>query len=245
MTGQRTSGAATTGPTVSLQPWYFSHEPEAIGGSLYALPAEHRREAAQLLTEHGSTVHIDMILGRDDRQLGVTPDQLAGLRDTVPDARLDLHLISVGEDSALVAANERQVLELAAQLKAARVTLSAAALARNGAAVQALRDAGVQIWLEIGPDDAVDTTLAARADGALVMLIEPGTTDSADASHLTKIAALPPDWVSGVDGGVTAELARTSLAAGASYVVSGRALLALTDKAAQATAHTDSSSTTE
>jgi pentose-5-phosphate-3-epimerase len=56
------------------------------------------------------------------------------------------------------------------------------------------------------------------------MLIESGTKNSADRTHLNKVPALATARKVGIDGGVTASVAAEAWEAGATVIVSGRAL---------------------
>ena len=64
-----------------------------------------------------------------------------------------------------------------------------------------------------------------QVDGALVMLITPGTKQAADLDQLDKLARLVTKVPVGVDGGVTHRIAKECDDRGASYLVSGRDLL--------------------
>jgi len=60
------------------------------------------------------------------------------------------------------------------------------------------------------------------------MLIEPGTKGDADLASTNVLASMAQEVRVGVDGGVTLSVASSALAAGAEYLVVGRALFGLT-----------------
>jgi pentose-5-phosphate-3-epimerase len=64
-----------------------------------------------------------------------------------------------------------------------------------------------------------------RLMNQLVMVLEPGRTGIADPLLCSKVAALAPALPVGVDGGVGEANVDECLRAGATYLVSGRALL--------------------
>lgn len=224
---------------VRLHPWHRAFPPHVIGGSLYAVPPALRpRAAAQLDAEH-CRVHIDVILGPDGHR-GVAPEEIDAIAAAVPQGRLDLHLILVDQPPQGIAeAVTREVdrmLAIAERLSVAGVTLPTRLASVHGAAVERLRAGGVPVFLEVGPRDDVFgedggfATDAPVVDGCLVMLIEPGTRGQADPGLIDRVGRLAPTTPVAVDGGVTAELARACVAAGAHYVVSGRALFDLGDR---------------
>jgi pentose-5-phosphate-3-epimerase len=211
---------------VRLAPWFATLPESVLGGSLYAVPRELRVDAATVLAANGCAVHADMIVSATGEQLGVSPDELLAVRAALPDARIDVHLMLVddvfaeGQSDAVA-----DVLRTAEAVGAERVATSPALLDLPGDVFPDLRRAGVPVWIEVGPGHDGSGLPREGVDGALVMFIRPGTTDSADPAHLGKLAELANVLPVGVDGGVTAELATASVKAGATFIVSGRALL--------------------
>lgn len=188
----------------------------AASGSLYAVAAESRPAAAAELAARGLRVHVDLIVGAGGHR-GVTPDALRAVRAAAPDAVVEVHLIVDGGDLDLAVA---EAVEAAVDVRAEFLVLPREAPAV--AAAEALRAAGVALWRQVSPDDAAD--VPDGADGALVMLIAPGTADDADPALVDRVAALSGRMPVGVDGGVTPELAERCVAAGATTIVAGRAL---------------------
>lgn len=194
-------------------------------GSLYAVAPAEREAAATALAARGLNVHVDVVIDPAGRHRGLTPDEMRAARAAAPDARLEVHLIVDGAEPG--ADSDRAVGETIAaaiETRVAVVMLPPELCAEPGALVAALRSAGIAVWAAIGPHDAA--VVPAGADGALVMLIEPGTLDSADPALVDRVAELSRRRPVGVDGGVTEELAERCIAAGATTIVAGRALFA-------------------
>ncbi|MFC4223995.1 hypothetical protein [Lysinibacter cavernae] len=210
---------------VTIADWADEFPASALGGSIYAVAPPLRLEAARRLADAGHGIHADLILGHEGIHTGVTPQMVREIRSALPEADIDLHLITHGTPAKEQAIAEAEALNLANDVRASRIALSPAAFARNERAITELRDAGINVWVELEPIHSANPLEAGDADGALIMLIEPGTITTADPSNINKIEALPGAWNVGVDGGVTRAIATTSHAAGVSYIVSGRALL--------------------
>jgi pentose-5-phosphate-3-epimerase len=95
----------------------------------------------------------------------------------------------------------------------------------------ALRAAGSSPWIALWQewDGVVAPPWPASPDGVLVMLIEPGTTDSCRIDRLgivTACASENPGIPVVVDGGITEDIAPLCVTAGVESMVVGRALLA-------------------
>lgn len=184
--------------------------PGTRAGSLYAVPAVDRLAAARELAEAGWWIHVDVM--SDGR--GVTVAELARVRAAFPSARIEVHVIDLPPATGAP-------LPLADVLAARpdRVVLAAGRCALEGAAVRA---GGAELWAE-GHEDPVPAR--AGVEGVLVMLIDPGTTQSIDLSRLDRVAALPPGLGVGVDGGVGPQHVAALVRTGVQHLVSGRALL--------------------
>ena len=140
--------------TVLVAPWHEDLGDHAVGGSVFAVDPAHRVEAAERLADAGCRVHVDIILGHDDRHRGVTFDELVAIRRAVPAARIDLHLIVLGEfvrPARLV--EERRAIETAAiEVGAEFITVSRPCLSLHADALTAARAGGTRVWLEVPPD---------------------------------------------------------------------------------------------
>jgi len=209
-----------TGPRVHLADWHRRLPGLGVAGSLYAVAPSHRLEAAALLHRAGCRVHVDVIVGSEGH-VGVTFAELAAVRAALPSAVVDLHLIVLGPPDPDV---EREALEKAVTLGLATVTLTGGQVRRHADRVRRLRADGVGVWEQVAPG-ADELEAPGLVDGALVMLITPGTREAADLDRLGVVERLGSRLPVGVDGGVTGAVAQRCREAGAAYVVSGRALL--------------------
>ena len=216
--------------TVQIKPWQHDLGHHVVGGSVYAVKPSLRVAAAVQLRDAGCRVHADIILGPDHRHRGVSLDELTAIRRAAPTARVDLHLIVLGtqQDPAALA-EERRTIQTAIDIGVDFITVSQSRRELHQPMLAAARAAGIGLWLEVPPDspgpDAPDT---AAVDGALVMLIEPGTKQSANLGHLEKVRRLAPQLPVAVDGGVTRTIAALCVDLGARYTISGRDLFSLT-----------------
>lgn len=208
---------------LNLAIWARNFAPGTISGSVYAVPAASRLQAARLLTERGHRVHVDLIITDDGTHTGVTPDELLLMHRAVPEARFDVHLIlPTIEMIDPVKSAAETAIRAAGEVKAKFFALAPRVLQDFADALEDLRTKEVPIWAEVSIGD--DLTGLRRADGALVMLIESGTRNAADPSQLRKVARLAGTTPIAIDGGVTAAVAAEGLQLGADVIVSGRAL---------------------
>ena len=79
--------------------------------------------------------------------------------------------------------------------------------------------------VEVPPDKPGTDEAGIAIDGVLVMLIEPGTDQTANLAHLEKVERLARSVPVAVDGGVTRRITAKCLKLGARYAISGRDLL--------------------
>ena len=222
---------------VLLNPWHRQFATGQVGGSLYAVPRGQRAEAATLLHRSGCRVHVDVIVGPEGHR-GVTFSEVALIRAALPTARIDLHLIVLDATSV---DDEVTAIDIARTLAFETLTLTGEQIRRHAVRVHRLRSAGIAVWEEIAPG-VDEPTAADHVDGALIMLITPGSKETADLGQLDKITALAGRIPVGVDGGVTGAIAHQCHDRGAGYLISGRDLLQTTRTA---TLPTPASSTPE
>lgn len=209
-----------TGLTVAS--WHREHAEVEMAGSLYAAAPDDRLEAARALHIAGCWVHVDVIIDGSGVAIGVSLDELAAVRSALPEALLDVHLIVLpGLDDSGRAAAAAAVVAAVVDCGVQRLSVAPRLLGPDGPAT--LRSVGVAVWYEVADASAAD--VPSDADGALVMLITPGTAEAADVSRLEAVEALSGRLPVGVDGGVTDAVALLARSAGADYLVSGRALL--------------------
>jgi pentose-5-phosphate-3-epimerase len=194
------------------------HPGAILAGSIYAVPKPDRLAVAEVLAAAGLWIHADVIVA-DDTHRGV---DIALVRTLVARGLgpVDVHLIAADMDG---------VLEEVCRTRADRITFpfeACAGITGVAAVAERIRSAGAAPWVAVAPDtDLVEVELCLPVvDGALVMLIEPGSSEDADPCLEKKVAAIGPLIPVGVDGGVNEANLPACLGAGARYIVSGRAL---------------------
>lgn len=217
MTGRRT-------PAVRMSAW---DTPPGVStaGSIYAVGAHLQLSAARLLQGQGRWVHVD-VMAEGGRPVGGVPlATLDEIRATLPDARVEVHLVSRAPGRL------DEVLGRVLGARPQRVVLPLRKHGAMGTLARSVRERGAQVWAEIAPDARVPEAGALRdeVDGALLMLIPPGTRQDADLTRLDAVRALAPHLAVGVDGGVDSDNTSSCVAAGAVHLVSGRALLRKVD----------------
>lgn len=206
-----------------LAPWHRRH-PGCITGSVYAGAPSERIPLVRTMSEAGLTVHVDVI---DDGHGGDRGIDMAGLRDiaaVVPEGNLEVHLIGSPD---FVDERLRDILACAPT----RVFLPWASFTNPRAG--AVRTSGAGAWITVWDEwtGLGEPHWPAAPDGVLVMLIEPGTRDTAGIDRLAIVTACASGLPVAVDGGVTEQLAALCVSAGAQSMVVGRALLADTASA--------------
>jgi pentose-5-phosphate-3-epimerase len=211
---------------VTLNDWYRDFPAHTVGGSLYAVPPQHRMEAASLLHRNGCRLHVDVIIGPDGHR-GVGWAELSAVRAALPTARIDLHLVMV--DDCVAIEDETLAIDITRTLTLDAITMSGEQIGRHRARLERLRAAGVDVCEEVRPDAAGPTE--PDIDGALVMFIPPGTKQAADLAQLDKVSKLAASLPVRVDGGITHPIARQCHDRGAGYLISGRDLLTVTTSA--------------
>ena len=215
---------------IGLNDWHREYPDFTVGGSLYAVQPGQRVQAAELLAGNRCRVHVDVIIGHDGANRGVTWEELQAVRDAVPTARVDLHLIFLHGSTP---DDEAQALQVAASHAMESLAINGGRAARHLDWLTRLRSDGVLLLEELPPETTAPV-LDGRVDGALVMFIAPGTKDTADLGQLDKVQRLARALPVAVDGGVTRAVAHESYERGAGYLISGRDLFRTTKLA---TAH--------
>jgi hypothetical protein len=184
--------------------------PGSRAGSLYSTPPELRRDAARQLAAAGWWLHVDVLLTPDGPE-GISVDALAEVRDELPDALVEVHLMEFGGQLS-------PVLDSFLELRPDRVVLPASRCGTDGPRV---RDTGTQVWSEVHRGVLPDV----EVDGLLLMLIDPGTRQDCDLDRLRATSTFPAGVPVGVDGGVRPPHLAPCLEAGVRHLISGRALL--------------------
>ena len=222
-TGRRV-GVVTVRPILSkaLMDAVAGWPDATLAASIYAAPEADRREVAIAAALAGLWVHADVIV-TDRVNRGVDLELIRDLA-TSQIGPLDIHLIIEGSDTDRLP----ELIEEVCSIPVSRITVPLEAVTDIPAVADRIRAAGAAPWLAIAPATDPGNALIHRAhiDGVLVMLIQPGTTSHADETISHKAETIAPHTVVGVDGGVNRSNLATYLDAGASYIVSGRGLLA-------------------
>lgn len=211
-------------PSLRIAPWLRSLGVESAA-SIYALPPSRRVAGGVAAASQGLWVHADLILERAAdggvKNTGVAVDDVLEILASVPAARVEVHLIVIDCSTAWNSA----VSAVAEQLNGASI-LRWTAQSQVMEHLATLLPQAAERWIEVyAPRDNGEP--APDADGVLVMLIEPGSKNAADPAAIAVVAEHSSDGHStGVDGGVTPEVAKAAVAAGARHIVVGRALWA-------------------
>jgi Ribulose-phosphate 3 epimerase family len=201
-----------------LAPWY-GRFPGKLAGSVYAVPSAARRQIASELARAGLDVHVDMMAADEGLPVGVSVTELRAIAASVPGARVGVQLIG---STAFVDA----LLPAVLSTRPAKVFLPWHSFTEER--VQAVRAAGCAAWIALWNEwDGLGAPgWPAAPDGALVMLLEPGTAGTCQLSRLALATACAAELPVIVDGGVTEEVAPLCITAGVESMVVGRALLA-------------------
>ncbi|OZF52496.1 hypothetical protein [Rhodococcus sp. 14-2470-1a] len=194
--------------TVALAPWHAGHE-DVLSGSIYASAPGRRIDAARALVAAGISVHVDVMAPGEGLPAGIDTAELAELADVVPQHMLGIHLIGS-------AAGVRKLLPTIPHCGDLYVPIG----------IRDERDC--RLWAAVW--DEFDDTAPTAEDldgyhGVLVMLLQPGTSGTADPDRLKFARMFSARGDVTVDGGVTPELIPRCRSSGATTLVVGRALL--------------------
>ena len=204
-----------------LAPWHRRFAGQ-LAGSIYAVDAAVRVNAAQELSMNGCDIHVDVMSEADGLPAGVTLAELRRIAEVVDPARIGVHLIG---PPAFV----DEMLAAILAVRPATVFLPWEAF--TAARADAVRATGAAAWVALWREwDGLDpasgpTAWPATPDGVLVMLIEPGSANRSALGRLAVVTACAADLPVAVDGGVTESVAELCVTAGARSIVVGRALL--------------------
>lgn len=166
-----------------------------------------------MLNDRGLWIHADVFA---DASMGVSLDLITGLVDTGV-GPVDVHLLTADASDAL---------DVVCRPGVARITMPFEGMGDIETHASRVRDVGARPWLAVAPGTPLGAYREhlAHVDGVLVMLIEPGTKNSADLTQLTKVEQRQRDRAAGVDGGVDEANLGAILDAGTEYVVIGHRL---------------------
>lgn len=207
----------TTLPPVALADWH-QRFPGLMAGSVYAVEPHARSDAARVLAVAGLDVHVDLMAESERMPAGVSLAELRDIANTVHRKAVGVHLIGSAE---FVDATLPEVLPLQPGV----VFLPWAAFTDDRARL--IRATGGAAWIAIWREweGLADPAWPAAPDGALVMLIEPGTRNNCVIERMSIVAACASEMPVAVDGGITEEIAPLCVSAGAQSLVVGRSLL--------------------
>jgi Ribulose-phosphate 3 epimerase family len=211
-----TTPNATESPR--LAPWHARY-PGLLAGSVYAVPPGERRRTARELADAGLDVHVDIMAADEGFPVGVSVEELRAIAESVPSVRVGVQLI--GSEAFVDAA-----LPAVLSTRPGKVFLPWHSF--TGQRIRAARAAGCSAWIALWTEwDGVGVpSWPTSPDGALVMLLEPGTAGTCRLDRLAIAAACAAELSVIVDGGVTEEVAPLCVTAGVESMVVGRALLA-------------------
>lgn len=186
-----------------------------LAGSLYAGTPGQRPTVAKALADSGLSLHVDLFPSLEQ---GVSLEELDAITSLKVDL-LDVHLLNQKSMQHLEAVCHRDV---------GRVSFPFEDVADPLSVAEYIHAAGKAAWLALAPATSANMCLPLlpAVDGVLVMLIPPGSKNSADLSLLSKIHELVSKGKQvGVDGGIDDANIGDILQAGATYLVAGRSLL--------------------
>ena len=186
---------------------------------MYAVPPAERRQISSELAGAGLDVHVDMMAADEGLPVGVSLGELRAIAAAVPSSRVDVQLIG---SSTFVDA----VLPSVLSTRPAKVFLPWHSFTEHR--IQAVRSAGCAAWIALWTewDGRGMPRWPATPDGALVMLLEPGSSGTCQLNRLAVATVCAAELPVIVDGGVTEEVAPLCITAGVESMVVGRALLA-------------------
>jgi Ribulose-phosphate 3 epimerase family len=208
----------STARAARIAPWH-TRFPQRLAGSVYAVPPSERPPTATALDEAGLDVHVDLMAAGEGLPAGVGLHELRAIAAVVSGERIGVQLIGSAD---FVDAVLPEVLAT----RPGKVFLPWSAFTER--LVGAVRAAGSSPWIALWTewDGRGAPPWQARPDGALVMLIEPGTSGACQLDRLPVVTACVSALPVIVDGGVTEDVVPLLITAGVESIVVGRALLA-------------------
>jgi ribulose-phosphate 3-epimerase len=217
-------------PVVDAHAHLMPVELHGIAPSILAADFGRLTEQVQTVLDAGAQViHVDVMDGHFVPPITMGPLAVNAIRDAVhaAGAAIDVHL--------MIERPERQIAAFA-DAGADSLTIHYEATPHVHYALQAVHEAGCAAGLALNPGTPVDVVadLGDELDMVLCMTVNPGWGGQAflerSLDRLQRIRALiGPDKALEVDGGIDAETAPRSAAAGATVFVAGTAVFGAED----------------
>jgi ribulose-phosphate 3-epimerase len=187
-------------------------------------------QVAEVMDAGARVIHVDVMDGHFVPPITIGPLVAASIADQVHDAggAVDVHL--------MIERPEAQIAEFA-RAGADSITIHTEADPHTNRTLSAIREAGCLAGVALNPGTPVESVaeLGGVADHVLCMSVNPGWGGQAfiagSPDKVARLAALLPDAVIEVDGGIDADTVGSVADAGAHVFVAGSAIFGADDPA--------------
>ncbi|MCD6016714.1 MAG: ribulose-phosphate 3-epimerase [Solirubrobacterales bacterium] len=187
-------------------------------------------QVAEVMDAGARVIHVDVMDGHFVPPITIGPLVAASIADQVHDAggAVDVHL--------MIERPEAQIAEFA-RAGADSITIHTEADRHTNRTLSAIREAGCLAGVALNPGTPADSVaeLGGVADHVLCMSVNPGWGGQAfiagSPDKVARLAALLPDAVIEVDGGIDADTVGSVAGAGAHVFVAGSAIFGAADPA--------------
>ena len=187
-------------------------------------------QVAEVMDAGARVIHVDVMDGHFVPPITIGPLVAASIADQVHDAggAVDVHL--------MIERPEAQIAEFA-RAGADSITIHTEADRHTNRTLGAIREAGCLAGVALNPGTPADSVaeLGGVADHVLCMSVNPGWGGQAfiagSPDKVARLAALLPDAVIEVDGGIDADTVGSVADAGAHVFVAGSAIFGTADPA--------------
>lgn len=190
----------------------------SLAVSLLAAKARDRAEmikTARQIDAAGAAVHVDLMDATVTRGVGIDLEILADLTAV---AQVEVHLMVADLDT---------MLATVLRARPARAVVHPSWVVDFSRIADRLVEAGVATWVGVGPGQSFLPDRALATTGVVVVALTPGAQDETLRTDTTgRLRRFAGPWSLGVDGGVDPGNAPQLIAAGASHLISGRAIFA-------------------